>query len=488
MSTASAEVFDVPVPPRLPGLSPPAPTVEVCAIYRGVMTHARILSFERPTDRRARGRQFTIGSEACVDAPVAEAFLPWGSHPLVMAAGDDYVVNVTPRMTGTVDDKGRVLPLAEYVRRKGTCFPLPATGSTEVDCGAIKFIVARVSPPRVLPPAAFRWNWGEQIYNLGSVLALLALVLVMAFVPADPRSLSLDLFGPGSRFLPFVVKPPEHDEAPPPWLTARPSPSSGQAGAREKGPAGAMGDRTSTKSHARHAIAGPKDNVDPRLAKDRAEETAKNAGVLGVLRAVQGSHITSIFGRTTALGNEAENLLGDLASNQLGNAYGLGGLGVTGSGAAAAGAGEGVIGIGNLVTIGAGTRGDGGNGFDRGVGTLRGRRRALVPDIIPSQASVRGALDKEIVRRVIRLHLNEVKYCYERELSKRPTLGGRVVVQFAISATGQVITSALQSSTMGNASVENCTVQAVRRWPFPKPSGGGLVQVSYPFVLTPAGT
>jgi hypothetical protein len=52
---------------------------------------------------------------------------------------------------------------------------------------------------------------------------------------------------------------------------------------------------------------------------------------------------------------------------------------------------------------------------------------------------------------------------------------------------GQVITSALQSSTMGNTTVENCMVQAVKRWPFPAPEGGGLVLVSYPFVLAPAG-
>ena len=47
--------------------------------------------------------------------------------------------------------------------------------------------------------------------------------------------------------------------------------------------------------------------------------------------------------------------------------------------------------------------------------------------------------------------------------------------------------SVLQNSTMGNARVENCIVQAVRRWEFPKPLGGGIVIVSYPFVFTPAG-
>jgi len=59
-------------------------------------------------------------------------------------------------------------------------------------------------------------------------------------------------------------------------------------------------------------------------------------------------------------------------------------------------------------------------------------------------------------------------------------------VQFTIAASGQVIASVLQNSTMANARVETCTVEAVRRWQFPKPIGGGIVIVSYPFILTPA--
>jgi len=102
-------------------------------------------------------------------------------------------------------------------------------------------------------------------------------------------------------------------------------------------------------------------------------------------------------------------------------------------------------------------------------------------------ANVRGSLDKEIIRRIIRRHLNEVKYCYEQELAKKPALGGRIMVQFTIAASGQVIASTLQNSTVGDSRVENCTVQAVRRWEFPYPAGGGMVVVSYPFVLTPNG-
>ena len=88
---------------------------------------------------------------------------------------------------------------------------------------------------------------------------------------------------------------------------------------------------------------------------------------------------------------------------------------------------------------------------------------------IPGTASARGSLDKEIIRGVVRLHMGEVKECYERELPGNPGLSGRAEVQFTIAATGQVVASVLQSSTLGNARVENCVVQAVRGWEFPKP-------------------
>jgi TonB family protein len=106
----------------------------------------------------------------------------------------------------------------------------------------------------------------------------------------------------------------------------------------------------------------------------------------------------------------------------------------------------------------------------------------------PGELAVRGTLDREIVRRTIRRHLNEVKYCYETQLVRRPSLAGRLSVQFAIAPSGQVATAVVQSSTLEDAAVESCVVQAVRRWDFPRPVGGGTVIVSYPFVLVPAGS
>ena len=61
------------------------------------------------------------------------------------------------------------------------------------------------------------------------------------------------------------------------------------------------------------------------------------------------------------------------------------------------------------------------------------------------------------------------------------------LVRFAIAPAGQVLSAVVESSTLGNPRVELCTAQAVRRWEFPKPTGGGMVMVSYPFVMSPAG-
>lgn len=224
-----------------------------------------------------------------------------------------------------------------------------------------------------------------------------------------------------------------------------------------------------------------------RLSRQQAVEAVRNAGILGAWKRVDSSALGAILGDEAALGDSAADVLGHMYGTQVASAYGPGGVNVIGTGAGGGGTGDGLVGHGRHNTIGEG--GDG-TGPGRRYGALAGNlgtRRAKAPDVVVGHAEVRGALDKEIIRRVIRLHLNEVKYCYERALTQKPSLGGRIVVHFAISGKGQVLTSALQSSTLGNAAVESCAVAAVKRWQFPAPDGGGLALVSYPFLLAPAG-
>jgi outer membrane biosynthesis protein TonB len=93
-----------------------------------------------------------------------------------------------------------------------------------------------------------------------------------------------------------------------------------------------------------------------------------------------------------------------------------------------------------------------------------------------------GTLDKEVIRGVIRVHLDEVKACYEEGLGRRD-MAGRVMVQFTIQGSGSVSSAVVQSTTLNDAAVEKCICGRVMGWRFPKPLGGGIVIVSYPFVL-----
>jgi TonB family protein len=438
--------------------------------------------------RHEKHHDYIIGADPSADAPVANEFTGGAAHALVKGSGRELVINVTPAMTGEVNlDGGQSIPLPQFVQQRGPSFSLPDRGRARIDAGETTFLITSTPRPRALATPFLIWKWSEQAYTVGSAVAILLFLLMIFSVPPDPKSLSLDLFNSDNRFVNFLIKPPEEkEEEIPEWLKKQGQDEQGGKGKRHKGDEGKMGKKTSDKKQGLYGLKGPKDNIDPHLAKKLAEEEIKNAGILGVLKMAEGSHIASIFGRDTALGTDAENVLGGLIGNQIGEAYGIGGLGLVGTGAGGGGTGEGTIGLGNLGTIGKGGGGGSGSGYGRGAGGLGGRR-ARAPEVLPGQANVRGSLDKEIIRRIIRRHINEVKYCYEQELTRKPELGGRVAVQFTIAATGQVVASVLQNSTMGNARVENCVVQAVRRWEFPKPLGGGIVIVTYPFNFTPAG-
>ena len=174
-----------------------------------------------------------------------------------------------------------------------------------------------------------------------------------------------------------------------------------------------------------------------------------------------------MFDDTPALGKDAKNVIGDMHSPMVANAYGVGGMGLVGTGDGGGGTGR---------------RRSGSAASARWASSAGRRRRARLrrqqgghhryaegegPDIISSACTVRGSLDKEIIRRIVRRNINQVRYCYQQGLQARPSLEGRAVVQFTIAPTGQVLASVLQSSTLKAVAVESCVVNAVKRWEFP---------------------
>jgi Ca-activated chloride channel family protein len=166
----------------------------------------------------------------------------------------------------------------------------------------------------------------------------------------------------------------------------------------------------------------------------------------------------------------------------VGEAYGHGGLGLAGTGRGGGGTGAGSIGLGSLHTIGHGAGGGAGSGYGR----LAPAVSTSSPSIRSGSITIKGSLDREVIRRTIQRQLNALRHCYERELQAAPQLAGRVVVRFVIAADGKVIHAIVSESTLNNAKVEACLLKVFSRMVFPRITGGGQVQVSYPLTFKAA--
>jgi len=110
------------------------------------------------------------------------------------------------------------------------------------------------------------------------------------------------------------------------------------------------------------------------------------------------------------------------------------------------------------------------------------RRPVHLPQVRPGSHRVSGSLDTDIIRRVIRRSLPRFRYCYEKQLATNPSLAGKVETRFTIDANGNVVNATV---TGLHPEVARCLRQAIRAMKFPKPPGGGIVVVSYPFVFRP---
>jgi hypothetical protein len=183
-------------------------------------------------------------------------------------------------------------------------------------------------------------------------------------------------------------------------------------------------------------------------------------------------------------GFDDSNIYGGLLGNEAGEASGGFGFGRSGFGAGGGGTGWDTIGTGRYGTIGHGSGTGQGYGVGGGRGGLRGRT-AAVPSVSIGQPTSSGDLDKAIIRRYINRNLAKIQYCYEKQLLAKPTLAGTVQTQFFITPAGIV------ASSTGNGvdpEVSSCVADVIKNIEFPKPKGGGSVQVNYPFIFRSSGS
>ncbi len=119
---------------------------------------------------------------------------------------------------------------------------------------------------------------------------------------------------------------------------------------------------------------------------------------------------------------------------------------------------------------------------------LTGRSEARITLSMPYSAAkvTGGTLSKQAISKVVRSNKGAIRYCYESQLARYPTLRGKIVVDFIIELNGFVKTvkvpTNMLSNTIAAKNVASCLMRFIRRWKFPRPNGG-KVRVIYPFTF-----
>ena len=106
---------------------------------------------------------------------------------------------------------------------------------------------------------------------------------------------------------------------------------------------------------------------------------------------------------------------------------------------------------------------------------------------IPSDTVVLGSMDPDVIRRILRQNIPRFRSCYQRELDRSASndVSGIIRMVFTIGASGSVTTAGIDGNSALPNSVKRCVVGVLRGIGFPRPLGGGTVDVKQPFSFYP---
>jgi len=431
----------------------------------------------------ADSKQVLVGEGEKAEFFVPADMLPAADFPIARVVGNDVMLSFNTSATGSLAmPDGTVTGLDELARGSkvsrdpefGDCktFTLPEGAVATLMFGHVGFRVRHTSKP-----AGFLTKATDRIdYTfLNTILLVLfvyaAMVATFHLRPKSVETSEEELYKVPDRYVQFILtrpKPQKKDLAFLEKLKSDIDDGKANSAERYKGKEGKMGLKGRPDTGKRSAV---------KAIKPDDKEIVGNRGLLAVLGAGGPQGLSTVMGGT-GLGGEMEGAIGNMFGNQIGNSGGFGGLGLKGTGSGGGGMGN-TIGVGRL-----GTRGRGGGKFGYGTGVARIRRRGeRNVNISVGRPIIMGSLSMEIIRRVIRSHRDQIKYCYSKELTRNPNLRGKVAVKFTISPKGYVQQATVSQTTLRNAAVERCITQKIRTWKFPEPKGGGIVIVNYPFIL-----
>ena len=397
--------------------------------------------------------------------------LPSDNYKLFEWQGGSYVCNISDKWSGFVDIGENRHTFQELIESGkatsagGGQYQVSVDDDTRIvaDLGHVIFFGHMVYPGKKVV-TAITDNLDYPFLGVMAfctfVFSMLAIVILTSPPPPENEVMEVP-----DRFVELLLEQPEPEQ---PKKDNKPeaNPDAGE-GAKAKKEEGKVGKKDAKMKKA-------KGNKVEMQKKQLDKEIAESAGVLGALR--DGSELDGVFGSSN-LNSDLTGGIGGLIGAK-GTQIGSGGLGSRGSGLGGGGTAEG---LGGLGTKG---RGSGRSGYGSGGGNFGAKGEGGIGRV-GGDPIILGALDKSLIDAVIKRHMNQIRYCYQRELNKNPNIGGKITIKFVIAKDGSVSKASVKSSTMGNSAVESCITGRFMRFQFPEPKGGGIVIVSYPFIFSP---
>lgn len=433
----------------------------------GVIQGGKIIE-ERLLKRR---ETVTIGQDPKNTIVIPVSNLPQ-SFPLFELKGNDYQLGFDEKMDGRVSltDAAAVdfaaLRSSGQARPKGPgtfAVPLPDSARGKVQIGEVTVLFQFVTPPPEAPkpvlPVAARGGVAGFFSGIDKLFTGLLVASMTTFYTAvliiSQREVNEDvrLEEIPDRLVKMIMpeRPVEmpKEEAKTEVAEAKPAKEEPKAAAKEEPASG---------------------EAKAAAAKAKMESTVSKSGLLAVIGSDGdgGGALDDVLGTGSGPADVAEALsgasrVGVATADSIGTQTRGGGTGTA-------------AGIGDLATSG------GGN-----VGLGEKKEAAVVAKVetMGGPEVESSSVDRNAVAKFVKARIKAVASCYEKELKRNPSLKGKVVVRFTITASGRVSEVEIEENSLGNQAVASCIRTIVRGWAFPfKPEED--VPVSYPFVFSPS--
>ncbi len=102
-----------------------------------------------------------------------------------------------------------------------------------------------------------------------------------------------------------------------------------------------------------------------------------------------------------------------------------------------------------------------------------------------AQEAAKGR-DKDALAQTIRAQAAAVRHCYADLLGQQPEASGRLLLVLQIEASGKVSGLSIAENDFDAPLFADCVTAAALQWRFAEVPGGGVVEVRWPYVFSPA--